>query len=77
MFKNEIKVYRQKMEENTLQCKQTFYDIYATLVESRGLEQAYDNIMSHTRAGEEFEKDRSKLIEELELQIKHNQKLRK
>lgn len=67
MFKNELEYYRQKMMENTLQCKQTYYDIYATLVESRGFDDAYENIMNHRRVTEEADKDRSNLIEELEV----------
>jgi hypothetical protein len=64
------------MEENIIQCKQNYYDVYAALVESRGIENAYTNIMQYRDTNKEANEDRTNLIKELDVQIKNNKKQR-
>jgi hypothetical protein len=51
------------MEENILLCKQSYYDVYASLVNSRGVGDVYNDIMGSHQTQEEADEDRVKLIE--------------
>ena len=66
---NQLGSYRQILQENTINCKQAYYDIYATLVESRGISEIHENLVSAKQKTTESDEDREKLLREVESHI--------
>ena len=66
---NQMGSYKQILQENTINCKQAYYDIYATLVETHGIQEIHENLVSTKQKNTESDLDREKLLKEVESHI--------
>lgn len=64
----QLEAYRHITEENVLECKNHYYDIYDQLRSSENCNRIYENMAETKKSIMEADQDRAKLVKQLEKQ---------